>query len=412
MRIIETAAGMPWASSRRFGVDLRAASAVLALSPVAMAMDEHADATVMTGLGPAGEAGRIVQAVEGFAVTFPDDWTVHEPEPGLLHSLAPTSVPRDLAGYDVLLIAYSDERREACTVRDGTRARQADPGWTSLKDAVAGDLEAYRLDPTTVDTDSGYIELPAGQAAFSGHLVEHGFYSRTYYLVSADAWFVLGCGARDRPEDRWLSIAETFEFLPVTAGPVVIGGRIELLDPGFAVEVPDGWIAADLTHPDLIQLLESMPTTGSWLGAALEGSLGVLFDDRLAIGHDMVLWTSLAKEGPRNRQHCEAWVQDSTMTSIRELVEVNAEHFEDDPTQTWARIDLPAGEAARNDFEWSPTSFGSEFIFLDGHRLITLGCVQGIPVEGVDDAARRNAWLSIAETFEFLPAEDQPNRHE
>ena len=34
---------------------------------------------------------------------------------------------------------------------------------------------------------------------------------------------------------------------------------------------------------------------------------------------------------------------------------------------------------------------------------MTLNCVQGIPVEGVDEAARRRAWLSIVETFEFLP---------
>ncbi len=371
------------------------------------APDETDTRTAMTGLGPAIEAGRIVQAAEGFAVTFPDDWTVRQPTREA-ESVVQEPDHRVPDGTDVLLLAYSAGEGQVCVIMDVTRSYQANRAWVSLEDAVAGDLEAYGIDPTTVDIDSGYVDVPPGQAAYTGRLAEDGLYSRTYYLVSPDSWYVLGCGSRDRPEDDWLSIAKTFEFLPATPGPVVIGGRIELADPGFALEVPDGWIAADLTHPDLIQLLESMPTTGSWLGAALEGSLGALFDDRMAIGHEMVFWASLAEEGPRNRQHCEAWVQESAVTSIRQLVELNSEYFEDDPTQTWARIDLPAGQAARHDVQWSPTSFGSEFVFLDGHRLITLSCVEGIPVEGVDQMARRDDWLSIAETFEFLPREEKP----
>ena len=58
----------------------------------------------------------------------------------------------------------------------------------------------------------------------------------------------------------------------------------------------------------------------------------------------------------------------------------------------------------RNDYRWSPTSFGSDYTFYDGRRFVTLSCAQGIPVEGVDEAGRRRAWLSIAETFEFAPA--------
>jgi len=371
--------------------------------------DETEPGPIFTDLGPVVEAGRIERVAEGFVVTFPDDWTVQEPTPEGVESVMPGSDPREREGTDVVLLAYSGdsaERGQLCTIMDVTRSQQANPDWASLEDAVAGDLKGYGLDPTTVDIDSGYIDLPSGQAAYTSRMAEDGLYSRVYYLVSPDSWWVFGCGSRERPDDRWLSIAETFEFPPTGSGPVVLGGRIELPDVGFAVEFPDGWLTADLTHPDLIQQLESMPTTGSWLGAALEGSLGALFDDRMAIGHEMVLWASLAEEGSRNRQHCEAWVQESTMTSIRELVELNSEYFEDDPTQTWARVDLPAGQAARNDVQWSPTSFGSDYIFLDGHRLVTLSCVQGIPAEGVDEAARRDAWLSIAETIEFLPAEE------
>jgi hypothetical protein len=48
-----------------------------------------------------------------------------------------------------------------------------------------------------------FLDLPAGEAA----LVD-------IHYDDANRWFVLQCGTEDPPEDRWLSIAETFEFLP------------------------------------------------------------------------------------------------------------------------------------------------------------------------------------------------------
>ena len=374
--------------------------------PALAAPDETDTRSVTPDLGPVIDAGRIVRSEEGFAVTFPDDWTVREPTPEGVDSVLSGSDPGVPEGTDFVLLAYSAVGGQVCTILDVTRTQRANPDWTSPDDAVAGDRKAFESDPTTVDVDSGFVDLPSGQAAYTGHLVEDGLYSRSYYLVSGDSWYVLGCASRDRPADRWLAIAETFEFLPTTTGPVVIGGRIDLPDSGFGLEVPDGWIAADLRHPDLVPRLGSMATTGSWLAQALDGSLGASFDDRAKIGHEMLLWTSPAEEGPRNRQHCEVWVQESTLTSIGKLIELNSQRFADDSTQTWAQVDLPAGQAARHDFGWSPTSFGSEYILLDGHRLVTLGCVQGVPVEGVDETARRDAWLSIAETLEFLPVEE------
>ena len=61
--------------------------------------------------------------------------------------------------------------------------------------------------------DSGYLQLPSGDAAYSGNEEQDGSHARTYYFVDGDTWFLLGCGSRERLEGDWLSIAETFEFL-------------------------------------------------------------------------------------------------------------------------------------------------------------------------------------------------------
>ena len=342
---------------------------------------------------PATGVQRVEVLEAGVALTVPDDLVVETPM-------------QELGGGVVQVLTALKPGSGGCWI---ALAPPADAS-VALRDYADVVMSVAKLNPTyEFAEEMADVSLPVGpalRAYMVQHFPEGDLHQARYILAAPDGFAVLSCIGYDRPEDDWFSVAESFEFLPATTGPVVIGGRIELPDPGFALEVPDGWIAADLTHPDLIQQLESMPTTGSWLGAALEGSLGASFDDRMEIGHEMVLWASPAEEGPRNRQHCEAWVQASTMTSIRELVELNSEHFRDDPTQTWARFDLPAGQAARHDLQWSPTSFGSEYIFLDDQRLVTVGCVQGIPVEDVDEAARRDAWLSIAETIEFLPAEE------
>ena len=204
-----------------------------------------------------------------------------------------------------------------------------------------------------------------------------------------------------------LPFAESSHLLPASStGPVVIGGRIEIPEAGFAIEVPDGWMGADLGRPDLIPQLETLGEIGSWLVDALGGHLGASFDDRLTAGQEMALWASPTDGGPLHDQHCEAFTRASSTDSVSKLVEVNAAHYADDPTQRWRQIELPAGQVARVDFEWSPTAYGSDYVYLNGAQSVTLSCIHGVPVESVDAAATRSSWLSIAETFEWLPAEE------
>jgi hypothetical protein len=69
----------------------------------------------------------------------------------------------------------------------------------------------------------------------------------------ADAIYVVECASSDPPADRWLSIAETLEFLPdpasgsIPSSPVLGGGRIERPAEGFALTFPTDWTVEDIT---------------------------------------------------------------------------------------------------------------------------------------------------------------------
>jgi hypothetical protein len=373
--------------------------------------------------------GRVEMPEHGFAVTLPDDWVAFDTTMGVASQietagevldaargsaqealLVPTLAELAANGYQ--LWASHPTSDENCSI--GAWSRDA-LGISGTRDELADRLyELFAGDPIYREVEPPQrLDLPIGPA-FVVRMTERRdpsvdqWWPTSVFAIATDerVLVTLCTSSGALPRDDWLSIVETIELLPWAHGPVVIGGRIEVPNAGFAIDVPHGWLAADLSHPDVVPELASMGEAGSGLADAMEGHLGASFDDRLALGHHMALWTSPADEGPENRQHCEAYVLKTVLTSIGQFVELYSSHSKDDPTQTWEQVDLPGGSAARNDYQWSPTSFGSDYTFFDGRRFVTLSCVQGIPVEGVDEAARRDAWLSIAETFEFLPAEE------
>jgi hypothetical protein len=100
--------------------------------------------------------------------------------------------------------------------------------------------------------ETSEIELPAGRAvrfiadyALDDDLVE-GYdarYATTYILTDSHTLLFLGCWAPERPDDDWLSIAESIEFLPEeqseTGGDS--GGRVEVVESRIALTFPDDW---------------------------------------------------------------------------------------------------------------------------------------------------------------------------
>ncbi|MGD8486477.1 MAG: hypothetical protein PVH07_07565 [Chloroflexota bacterium] len=151
-------------------------------------------------VGPVIDGGRYESPDRGFALTFPEGWTVGE------------ATTPETDGMEPLLEASSATEQSVCVVFDITRAQQANPAWSSLEGGVEGDMLAYRADPATVDVESGFLTLPSGRAAYSGYLNDEGVHFRNYYLARADRWLSVGCGARTLPDDRWLAVLEGFEW--------------------------------------------------------------------------------------------------------------------------------------------------------------------------------------------------------
>jgi len=163
------------------------------------------------GVEPTIEAGRVESPVEGFTVTFPAIWEVrvfgdamHE---RVKSELGTEVVPRPVAGG-------LGVDGEGCLLSDATLLVQEVSGWESVEEAAAGTAD----NATGVgwsEVSSSIVDLPAGRAARVELVKSDGTHQDHYVYTDGQQWFELLCSAKTRPlDDRWLSIAETFEFLP------------------------------------------------------------------------------------------------------------------------------------------------------------------------------------------------------
>lgn len=64
------------------------------------------------------------------------------------------------------------------------------------------------------EQDAGAIDLPDARAIAIDMSYRGGRDNRDYLITHGERWFALVCGSMTAPEDRWLSIAESFDFLP------------------------------------------------------------------------------------------------------------------------------------------------------------------------------------------------------
>jgi hypothetical protein len=155
----------------------------------------------VTGQPPVASFTALDQRVEvpevGVAVAFPDDWVV---EVGPIMSDAALSAEAPSGGSCGVVL------------QDGSR-------WSNLDDAAEFFVTVMRDFGPTVEATSTALRLPVGDAVrIDMEIPEERADSASYMLTDGTTFYILMCEAfPDPPEDRWLSVAETFEFLPEEA---------------------------------------------------------------------------------------------------------------------------------------------------------------------------------------------------
>jgi hypothetical protein len=146
---------------------------------------------------------------------------------------------------------------------------------------------------------------------------------------------------------------------------------------------------ADLGAPDLPDLA---PYREVW--AAADSSLSLIMFDTAV--------PSLA--------NCRVLSEPSSGVPIESLLEFGLSVPPGTPSnvRAWssALVTLPTGEAGRWDYEWAHESDGGA-VTVRHHSLYMLDDLETVHYLTCSDVLpRRDRWLSIAETFEFLPAEE------
>jgi hypothetical protein len=180
-----------------------------------------------------GYGGRVEVPDSGVALTLPDDWVYMFPTPELIEQLFGAveeleDDPLVTEQFDairagemhVTLIAFAPAQAgssfsENCTLMSATSDEA--PTVVALDLWVAMELTASADDDPAERPSVTYLDLPIGRVATLDYDEDDwaGQTSTAQYLVLGDDsrhW--LSCIGEVRPDDDWLSIAETIEFLP------------------------------------------------------------------------------------------------------------------------------------------------------------------------------------------------------
>jgi len=186
---------------------------VIALLIVAQPTAGAADGTVGPATTPESVAppsfGQRVEVPEaGFAVTFPVDWEV---------SIDTSDLPGEGGNFAVVSgrEAASDVTCEVYVYGPCTGSPFGDCA-AALDEVAARKLAYFDGDESSSRTDeSTAMDLPAGYTVrVDTEWIDEGLFGSSYLLTDGKVFDSLLCSGSERPDDDWLSIAETFEFLP------------------------------------------------------------------------------------------------------------------------------------------------------------------------------------------------------
>lgn len=204
------------------------------LAPIASSLIVLALAAPVSAqaLEPIGFGGRVEVPSAGYALTLPDDWVYVFPSEADAETLmqATDEIAPDLAAImasaleqdiGLSLLAFGD-MDEAAGFAENCNVLDLPSQGVPLRVAVAGEAAAVgQLQQVVAAPDVTELQLPVGEAArldYSLAFPNFETLHSTYYYDGGERFFVLTCTALERPEDAWLSIAETFELLePVEA---------------------------------------------------------------------------------------------------------------------------------------------------------------------------------------------------
>ena len=180
--------------------------------------------------------GRVDRSEHGFAVTLPPGWTAWEPSTGfqdwwgadtwvrLWMEPAPTSQSEEwwMGGCGIgeqctleRMVAAGGEA--FCWIVDDTELA-AEAGWATPAIPAAQTATGVATQDGWSEIGTAVEDLPSGEAAMVRAVDPNGWPQEIWHLNDGDRWNRLFCSMLDSDvEPR--SIAETFEFLPVTVEP-------------------------------------------------------------------------------------------------------------------------------------------------------------------------------------------------
>ena len=365
--------------------------------------------------------GRVEMPEHGFAVTLPDEWVGFDTAADAMSQREAASGVLDPVLWNETDTEWVDGFAQVASTGlqlwSGHATKEDSCGlgtWISdlpLDDVADNNFEWYSDDPGSRDVEPPrLIDLPAGPAYHirMSQQVEPDsdeWWSVSHYFVGLDGFMLQAYCLTDdiRPADDWLSIVETIELLPAEepAPPPWLGGRVEMPEHGFAVTLPDDWVAFDTAADAMSQLEVALdildPAYWStdeteWVdGLAWQASQGV------------PLYAAHATSSGSCR--LAPWLLDPSFT---DAVYYHFEWYSDNPDIRDIAprlINLPTGTAYHiqatqrseaDPDEWWPLSH--YLLETDGTTLEAYCSTRGPRPD--DD------WLSIVETIEYLPVEE------
>ncbi len=359
--------------------------------------------------------GRVEMPRHGIAVSIPTDWIAFdltvELDAQLQAAGAQVGLLDEETESELFLMSPSGDACDLDVVPwDGEEV--LDPGFYGGLDA------AIRAEPSVHAYEGiSQTELPAGPAVtYRWQVVppdtdEVALY-REGFMIGGDAWSViLTCEGPHPTPDRWRAIAESLEWLRPrdTAG---MGGRLEAIAPGFALTFPDDWVILDPNEASAEENLDLVRQTHPrWVDttATMLEQLSALSDQGYAF-HALVF----GPVEPDGWPATTCLVQSTDLpvgSSLDDVLAGALDHARGDPGlaegPTVSELMLPAGPSHRIDYvtraDTGRATYNSTFLIdfetalaTDGPEAL-IGC---FGYHGFDDR-----WLSIADSFEFLPAE-------